>query len=237
MEKPPQLLETQPAMEIVSDDVILPVIESSVISRTKEQYADMDPNQKRDFWLAVSSTVGGVALTAVAFAVEKHMPSSKLPTVLRGVGYSLDYADGFFAKRTATPLDNGAGTELGAIADPLADKFNNTLNEIALVQNRQLQPSDLAIRAIRDTSVTAARRFATKRSGGRVDVKANKFGKLNTVVRDGVNLFASTQTASQYPRVNRALQTGANIYSIASGLHTTNQLIRAYRKESTTERP
>ncbi len=224
--------ETHRVIDAVSEDVTLPVIESSVIDRTKEQYEAMDPNQKRDFWLAVASTFGGVALTAAAFGVEKHNPSSKLPTKLRAAGYMLDYADGYFAKRTATSTNSGAGTEFGAIADPLADKFNNTLNEIALVQNGQLRKSDLAIRAVRDTSVTAARRFATKRSNGKVDVKANKFGKFNTVIRDGVNLFASTETATKHPRVNRALQTGANIYSIASGAYTIYQLIRAYRKDS-----
>jgi phosphatidylglycerophosphate synthase len=230
IENPP--LDTQSVIEIVSDDIVPPVIGSSVIDRTKEQYAAMNPDQKRDFRLAVLSTVGGVALTAAAFAVEKYSPSSRIPTILRGIGYTLDYADGYFAKRTATHDDNGAGTEFGAIADPLADKFNNTLNEIALVQNGQLRSSDLAIRALRDTGVTAARKFVTQQSSGKVDVKANKFGKLNTVVRDGVNLFASTQIASRHPRVNRMLQTGANIYSLTSGAYTTHQLIRAYRKSS-----
>ena len=80
--------------------------------------------------------------------------------------------------------------------------------------------------------MTVARRLVTKKSNGKVDVKANKIGKLNTVVRDGVNLFASTQTAADHPRVNRSLQTFANIYSLASGAYTTRQLIRAYRENS-----
>jgi phosphatidylglycerophosphate synthase len=229
-EKHPHLPEAEHVLDAVSEDVV-PYVESSVIGRTKEQYAAMDPNQKRDFWLAVASTFGGVALTAAAFAVEKRNPSSTLPTVLRAVGYTLDYADGYFAKRTSTPDDSGAGTEFGAIVDPLADKFNNTLNEIALVQREQLKPSDLAIRAARDIGVTTARRFVTKQTKGDVDVKANKFGKLNTVVRDGVNLFASTQTASRHPRINRALQTSANVYSVASGAYTVSQLVRAYRNK------
>lgn len=230
LERPADLFITSPQgdhhplMDAVSDDVVLPDLESSVMSRTREQFTAMTPKQRRDFWLAVGSTVAGVALTATAFAVEKYRPSSKLPTVLRGVGYALDYADGYFAKR------DGAATELGAIADPLADKLNNTLNEVASVERGRLRRSDLAVRALRDTGVTMARRFVTKQSKGQVDVKANKFGKLNTVVRDGVNLFASTKTASQHPRVNRALQTGANVYSAASGTYTTSQLIQAYRK-------
>lgn len=221
-----------PHADIISEDVASPVAESSVMSRTKEQYAAMSPDQKRDFWLAVSSTLGGIALTAVAFVVEKQRPSSNIPTLLRGVGYSLDYADGYFAKRTATPGSSGAGTELGMIADPLADKFNNTLNEVAHVQNGRIQSSDLAIRALRDTGVTASRKFITSKSKGEIEVKANKFGKLNTVVRDGVNLFASTKTAARHPRANRALQTGANIYSVASGIYTAGQLFRAYRNKS-----
>lgn len=227
-----QFMDTQPEMSVVTDDVILPVAESSVLERTKERYAAMSPNQKRDFWLAVSSTLAGVALTTGAFVIEKRNPSSKLPNKLRAAGYAFDYADGFFAKRSATAVDDGAATELGAIADPLADKFNNTLNEVALVQNGKLSMADLAIRATRDTGVTFARRLVTKQSKGRVDVKANKFGKMNTVVRDGVNLFASTQVAANYPRINRGLQTGANIYSVASGLYTVRRLMYASRKNS-----
>jgi len=230
LEQSDYLSEQSPAINFAPDDVV-PPLESSVMSRTQEQYGAMSPEQRRDFWLAVASTAGGVALTATAFAIEKHRPDSKLPTILRGVGYALDYADGYFAKRTMTDNHPGAGTEFGAIADPLADKFNNTLNEIALVQSDRLRQSDLTIRAARDIGVTTARRFVTKRSKGDIDVKANKFGKLNTLVRDGVNLFASTKTASKYPRTNRVLQTGANAYSLASGAYTMTQLIRTYRKK------
>ena len=224
--------DSPPRADIVSEDITLPAAESSVISRTKEQYAAMSPDQKRDFWLAVSATIGGVALTTAAFVIEKRNQSSNLPTALRTLGYSLDYTDGYFAKRTATPESSGAGTELGMIADPLADKFNNTLNEIALVQNGHIRPSDLAIRAIRDAGITAARKFITNKSKGEIEVRANKFGKLNTVVRDGVNLFASTKIAARHPRTNRAIHTGANIYSVASGAYTTAQLFRAYRNKS-----
>ncbi len=200
------------AVDAISDDSVPTPVEKSVAQRTVAQYRAMESNEKRDFWLAVASTVGGVALTAAAFAVEARRPASKAPTILRGMGYALDFADGYFAKRSITPTSSGATTEFGAIADPLADKINNTLNEIALVHGDRLQPSDLTIRATRDIGVTAARRFVTKQTNGAVDVKANKFGKLNTVVRDGVNLFASTKIAADHPRVNRALQNGANIY-------------------------
>gem|GEM_PF-2170593 len=231
-EKSDRFLDTQSLIDTIPDDIIPLPAESSVISRAKEQYAAMEPDQKRDFWLAVSATIGGIALTTAAFAIERRNPSSKLPLVLRGAGYALDYADGFFAKRNVTPSSNGAVTELGAIADPLADKFNNTLNEIAAVRDGRLHPSDLAVRALRDTGVTMVRRFVTRESKGGVDVKANKLGKLNTAIRDGANLFASTRAASQHPRINRTLQTGATIYSLISGAYTTNQLIRAHRKES-----
>lgn len=224
-------LETQPVIEVVSDDVILPVTESSVMSRTKQRYGEMSSAQRRDFWLAVTSTLGGVALTTAAFAIEKHSPMSKLPTVFRGAGYALDYVDGYFAKRSATAVDDGATTELGAIADPLADKLNNTLNEIALVQKGRLALGDLAVRAARDASVTAARRYVTKKTQGRVDVKANKFGKLNTLVRDGVNLFASTKFAGEHPTLNRSLQTIADVYSVASGAYTAKQLVDAYQQD------
>lgn len=223
---------TNPILEVVSDDIVLPDAESSAISRTREQYAAMEPEQKRDFWLAVASTAGGVALTAAAFAVEKRSPQSRLPIVFRSAGYTLDFVDGYFAKRSATHQSTGAGTEFGAILDPLADKLNNTLNEIALIRDKRLQPSDFAVRALRDVGITATRRFITKRANGNIDVRANKFGKLNTVIRDGVNLFASTNTASKYPRANRALQTSANIYSVASGVYTASQLIQAYRGKS-----
>jgi len=224
-------METQPVIEVVSGDVTLPVIESSVIDRTKQQYTAMDLEQKRDFKLAVLSTFGGMALTAAAYVVERQAAPSKLPTVLRTAGYTLDYVDGYFAKRSASSQSPGAVTEFGALADPLADKFNNTINEIALVRRGRLSPVDLAVRALRDTGVTATRRFVTKKSKGKVDARANTFGKLNTVIRDGVNLFASTDVAAKHPRLNRRLQTGANIYSVASGVYTTAQLIKAMRKD------
>lgn len=225
-------LDTQPVIEVISEDVILPVAESSVYSRTKEKYDSMDAHQKRDFWLAVGATMGGVALTAAAFVVEKQKPASKLPTLLRGAGYALDYADGYFAKRSATAASDGATTEFGAIADPLADKINNTLNEVSLVQKGRISQVDLAIRATRDIGITAARRFVTGRTGGKVDVKANKFGKWNTAVRDSVNLFASTRVAENHPRLNRTLHATANIYSVTSALYTASQLRKAYRKET-----
>lgn len=223
--------DTQPAIDVVSDDIILPVAESSVFSRTRDKYKKMNRKEKIDFGLAVAATLGGVALTTGAYFVEKRNPSSKVPTAMRAVAYSLDYADGYFAKRSATESSDGATTELGAIADPLADKYNNTLNEIALVQSGRLSMSDLAIRAARDVSITAARRHVTKKTEGRVDVKANKFGKMNTVVRDGVNLFASTQVAEDHPRVSRTLHTAANTYSVVSAIYTATQLGSAYRKE------
>lgn len=225
--------ETQPVIDIVSDDVVLPLAESSVVGRTKDRYAGMEPHQKRDFWLAVGATAGGIALTTAAFVVEKRHPESKLPIMLRGAGYALDYADGYFAKRSATDDNDGATTEFGAIADPLADKYNNTLNEISLVKRGRLSIADLAIRATRDVGITAARRFVTKQTNGRVDVKANAFGKWNTAVRDGVNLFASTKFAEQHSKANRVLHTGANVYSVASALYTASKLMEAYRKEST----
>lgn len=224
--------DTHHGLDAVSEDIIPPVVKSSVISRTKEQYADMTPDEKQDFKLAILSTFGGVALTIAAFAVEKRNPTSKLPTALRAIGYGLDYADGYFAKRTAKPDHSGASTEFGAVADPLADKFNNTLNEVSLVQSGKLRQSDLAVRAIRDMAVTGVRRHITKHANGEVDIRANKFGKLNTVVRDGVNLYASTDNASRHPRFNRVLHTGANIYSVASGAYTVYRLIRAYRQKS-----
>jgi phosphatidylglycerophosphate synthase len=193
-------LETHPVIEVVADDVILPMIESTVIERTKEQYYKMGIEQQRDFKLAMLSTVGGVALTSAAYILEKKQPEGSMPTILRGAGYALDYVDGYWAKRTVTPTNNGAVTELGAIIDPLADKFNNSLNEIALVQQNKLHPLDLALRAFRDVSVTATRRHVTKHSQGKIDIKANRFGKLNTVIRDSVNLFASTKFADNHPK-------------------------------------
>lgn len=228
-------LETQPVIEVVSEDVILPVAESSVYSRTRDAYDAMESHQKRDFWLAVGATIGGVALTTAAFVVEKRNPESNVPTVLRGVGYALDYADGYFAKRSASDASDGAVTEFGAIADPLADKYNNTLNEVTLVQQGKLSKTDLAIRATRDISITAARRFVTKRTNGRVDVKANKFGKWNTAARDSVNLFASTRFAEENPKLNRTLHTAANIYSVVSALYTASQLTEEYRKETSSK--
>lgn len=222
--------ETHHGLDAVSEDIIPPIAKSSVMSRTREQYAHMTPDERRDFKLAVLSTFGGVALTITAYIVEKQRPESKLPTFLRAVGYGLDYADGYFAKRTAKPGHNGASTEFGGVADPLADKFNNTLNEISLVQSGKLRQSDLMIRALRDVGITGIRRHITKHTNGDVDVKANAFGKLNTAVRDSVNLYASTKSATRHPHINRTLQAGANIYSIASGVYTAYRLIQAYRK-------
>lgn len=220
--------ETQPDINVVSDDIVLPLTKSSVLSRTKDRYDGMESHQKRDFWAAVGATMGGVALTTAAFALEKRNPSSRLPIMLRGAGYALDYADGYFAKRSATAVDDGAATELGAIADPLADKYNNTLNEISLVGQDRLSSTHVIIRSARDIGITATRRFVTQRTNGRVDVKANKLGKWNTAVRDGVNLFSSTHYADEHPKVRGALHVAATAYSVVSALYTVKQLKAAY---------
>lgn len=225
--------DTEPVIEVVSEDVILPVAESSVFSRTREEYLAMSSRQRKYFWAAVEATALGVAFTTAAFVVEERNPSSKLPMIFRAAGYACDYADELLARHAATELDSGSTTEFGAIADPLADKYNNTLNEIALVRRGKLSGADLAIRATRDVGITAARRYVTKATQGRVDVKANKFGKMNTVVRDGVNLFASTQTAEDHPRISRTLHTAANAYSVASAVYTATQLKGACLEEAT----
>lgn len=217
-------------VDVVSDNTIPPAMTTSLIGRTREQYNAMEPHEKRDFWLAVGATVGGVALTATAFVVEQRNPQSKLPTALRAGGYALDFVDGYFAKRSMTETSSGATTELGAVADPLADKINNTLNESSLVRAGKLHPAHLGIRAVRDVGNTVARHVVTEKTQGEVEVKATKFGKFNTLVRDGVNLFASTKTAEMHPKVNKILQTGATLYSVASGAITIAQLAKSYRR-------
>lgn len=220
----------EPHMDVVSDDVVLPVEKTGVIARTRKQYTAMESHEKRDFWMAVAATAGGVALTAAAFAIETRNPNSKKPAVLRTAGYALDFVDGYFAKRSATAERPGAATELGAIADPLADKINNTLNEVSLAKSGKIHPAHLGIRALRDISITATRHHVTKHSSGEVDVKANKFGKFNTLARDGVNLFASTETAAKRPRLNKILQIGATVYSVVSGAISIAQIVKSYRK-------
>ena len=219
-------------LNAVTEESRPPVVTTSLLERTRDQYGVMGPDQKSDFWKATACTTGGIALTLAAYANERHgsYTHDHANTLVRATAYALDFADGYYAKRSISPTSKGAVTEFGCVADPVADKINNFINEAALVQSGNMHPIHPVIRTARDIVVSVGRRHVTKSSHGAIDVKANKFGKFNTLARDSVNLFASTALARRHHSINNALQTSVDVYAVASGAYTLYDLFKKSHK-------
>lgn len=205
----------------------------SILERSREQYNAMSPEQQRDFRLALSCTLGGMALNAVnTLVLEPRLKDSDnialrwAPTVLRAASYGLDIADGHFAKRTRTydehgnVLNPGAVTDLGAVLDPLADKFNNLINELAANHRNDQLPIHVSIRVLRDLAVSFKREEALRETEGNLSVAANQWGKFNTVLRDIANTYAASPQGAAHPIVAELLQITEDVSSVVSGYQT-----------------
>lgn len=180
---------------------------STVLSRTREQYAAMRPDQRRDFWKATMSTIAGVALNAATTLwIEprlEHHPNPvvrRLPIALKIASRSFDKLDGWFAKRSmvtapdGTVLDPGATTDLGKRIDPLGDKTNNILNEARSVQTGRLHLGLALARWGSDGLVEYTRSNSAKRTNGEVSTGANKKGQVAQALRAAADISNSLST-------------------------------------------
>jgi phosphatidylglycerophosphate synthase len=193
--------------------------------RTRDEYLHMSPEDRKNCREAFYYTIGGVVLTAVNnYIVEpkvREHPSVAmrlLPTTLRAAAYYCDYADGKKAR-------GDAATELGGIVDPLADKAVNFMNETT----SDLPGWHVAARVGRDAAVTAVRSYVTSKSNGKVNIKATKAGKYNTLLRDVANIYNGSPLADEFPTVNKAVQSVSTVNSVASGGQNIFAITKKYR--------
>lgn len=191
--------------------------------RTRDEYFYMSPVDRKNCREAFYYTISGVVLTAVNnYIVEPRIrehPSATmrlLPTALRAAAYYCDYADGKKAR-------GDAATELGGIVDPLADKTVNLMNEAT----SNLPRWHVAARVGRDVAVTAVRSYVTSKSNGKVNVKATKAGKYNTLLRDMANIYNGSPLANRSSTANKVVQAASTFNTVVSGgkniLATTKQ--------------
>jgi len=119
-----------------------------------------------------------------------------------------DFFDGKFARM----FDDGGKTTLGEVGDPLADKAQLFLDEVRLLLEGKLDPSEFISRNGRDVGVNMVRSQTTRESGGDVHVDALPLsnplsGKYSTASRMIANLLSQLppELLSQLPEAVRSI--------------------------------
>lgn len=210
---------------------------STIMSRTREQYASMTPDQKGDFWKATACTIAGVALNAVNTLwiepkLERHESpiARKVPVALKLASRAFDKADGWFAKRSmmiaadGTIINPGATTDLGRRIDPLADKANNFVNEARSVYTGRLHLGLAIARWGSDGLVEYTRSDAAQRTNGEVSTGANKKGQAAQLFRAVSD--AHNSLSVEPSRFNSGVQISSTALLLVSRAETIKNIER-----------
>lgn len=120
--------------------------------QTKEVWSEFTPEQKRAATLASIATFGRLALRV---AVEHGQDSGRLSrkqALLAHIALDFaDTADGRIARA------GNAVTPWGKVADPLADKVDFAIQDIARVRRGEMNAFEAGVREVRDVSSTVLR--------------------------------------------------------------------------------
>lgn len=194
----------------------LPLVTS--LENTIQSWPNMSPGEKT---AAIAANLTSAARPAARLIHElKREDKPTSADVIASLAIMLsDKADGIIAKSF------GGKTEFGKEFDPLMDKFDFFIWELAQHQRGDLALPHLITRLSRDIAVTLVRSHVKGVTNGTVDVSAGWQGKTSTAIRGASLLATDTNAERLVPRlVHQNLATAA---ITASGIANIKLLLNA----------
>ena len=181
-------------------------------SQTKEVWSDFTPEQKRSATLASAATFGRLALR---IAVEYGQDAGKLSRKQALLAHiALDFADTVDGRVARA---GNAVTPWGKVADPLADKVDFAIQDIARVRRGEMNGTEAVIRMARDTGSTILRHHESlhpSQDGART--AATWAGKGSSILRAVANRVGDAAPRSRVATVSRHAATAGLIGSFIS---------------------
>ena len=180
--------------------------------QTKEVWRDFTPEQKRAAAMASTATFGRLALRV---AVECGQDSGKLSRRQALLAHVVldcaDTLDGRIARA------GNAVTPWGRVADPLADKVDFAIQDIARVRRGEMSGFEAGIRIARDTGSTALRHYESLHPGNEgARTAATWAGKGSSVLRAFANRIGDMAPGTQTASITRHAATAGLIGSFIS---------------------
>lgn len=197
----------------------LPLVTS--IEETVEDWGKMKQKQKLGAIAALIVTTARPILRALQ-EVSREGHKSNSAELITSLALDLsDKLDGTIARSTEgiTPL----GKEL----DPLMDKIDFAIQEVAQNRNGTLPLGHVAVRLARDIIVTLLRSHVNAATHGEVDISAGWQGKASTFARLASLRVTGLPGERDHPRLRTAHQTGATLFVVTSGAMNAKSLLDA----------
>ncbi len=196
----------------------LPLVSS--IHETVELWPKMDTSQKLGACAASLITFAGPLSRIILESTrESGVPPSRAQ-LFAGIG--IDFRDGLDGK--VARATEGV-TPFGKEFDPLADKIDFLIQEIAQARRGELPVKHVALRFARDALVTGLRAHVMDISNGEANVAASWYGKASTAVRQTSLRLTNSPLEPSSPLFRQAHQTTATGVIIVSGAQNIKSLL------------
>ena len=179
--------------------------------QTKGAWQEFDATQRRAVVLASLATFGRLGLRV---AVEYGQDSGKLSRKQATLAHiALDFADTIDGRIARA---GNAVTDWGKVADPLADKLDFAIQDIARVRRGELDGPEAAVRIVRDVTSTGLRHYESLHPGEQgAHTAASWWGKGSTITRSIVNRISDVMPDSQLTPVVQHVATAGLLVSLA----------------------
>lgn len=201
----------------------LPLVSS--IEETVELWPKLSTTQRFGACAASLITLAGPVARLINESRRDNDAAITLQQFAANVAIDLrDGLDGKVARAT------GGVTPFGKELDPLADKIDFLIQEIAMVRRGELPASQLGLRVARDAIVTALRSHVMDISGGEAHVGAAWYGKASTATRQVSNRMTGLPFEESRPTLRRLHQSAATALLIYSGAKNIQGLLAERQK-------
>lgn len=180
--------------------------------QTGEIWAQFTPEQKRAAKLASLATFGRLALR---IAVEYGQDGGKLSRTQAFLAHiALDCADTIDGRIARA---GNAVTPWGKVADPLADKIDFAVQDIARMRRGEMSGLEASIRIGRDVSSTALRQYESAHPGQEgARTAATWAGKGSTIARAAANRIGDLAPNAHAAATARHVATAGLVGSLIS---------------------
>ena len=182
--------------------------------QTKETWAGFDSSQRRAAMLASLATFGRIGLRiAVEYGQNSDRVSRRQAALAHIVLDFADTIDGRIARA------GNAVTPWGKVADPLADKVDFAIQDIARVRRGELSGAEATLRIARDVASTGLRQYESLHPSAQgAHTAASWWGKGSTIARSLSNRTSDLMPDSTIAPIARHVATGGLLVSLASNV-------------------
>jgi phosphatidylglycerophosphate synthase len=198
----------------------LPLVTS--VRETVEDWGKLELKQKMGAIAALTITVSRPILRALHEAERSGHQETTARDLIQELGLDVsDKLDGLTARAS------GGVTALGKELDPLMDKIDFLIQEVAQNRRGTLPLGHVAVRLARDIIVTLVRSHVNAVTNGEVDISADWQGKASTAIRLTSLRVTGLPIERNHPQFRRIHQGVATAAVLASGFKNVKGLIEA----------